>query len=327
MSQRTVEPNVVVLVAGSGGHLTQMRTLSGRIAANRNIVWVTDRTTQSESLLTDDEVIFLPYRAPRNALGTVMNGFLLHKELRSRNVDAFYSTGAGIALSCILPAILRRSRLVYIESATRVTGLSLTGRILNLIPTVKRYVQYPHAQNARWKFAISVFDGYAVKRIDTSMSHSAPLSVLVTVGANQQTGFRRLIDELGKVIPSNANVFWQYGPTDVSDLRLNGAPTISSDEMARRMAAADVVISHAGTGSTLMALQNGSRPIVVPRRHSHGEHVDDHQSDLAAFLHDRGLAMVREVGAITVEDLYEASNYSVHIETDLEAVQLLPANP
>lgn len=315
-----------MLVAGSGGHLTQMRTLSGRIAANRSLVWVTDRTAQSESLLSGDEVIFLPYRAPRNALGTLINGFLLYKALRSRNVIGFYSTGAGIALSCIIPAILLRARLVYIESATRVTGLSLTGRILNVLPGIKRFVQYPHAQNSRWKYAISVFDGYSVKRIDQESDWSRPLSILVTVGANQQTGFRSLIDELQKVVPANANIFWQYGPTDVSDLQLNGAPTISSEEMASRMAGADVVICHAGTGSTLMALQNGIRPIVVPRRHSYGEHVDDHQSDLAAFLHNRGLAMVRQVGTITTADLYEASNYSVHIESDLEPVQLLSSS-
>ncbi len=47
------------------------------------------------------------------------------------------------------------------------------------------------------------------------------------------------------------------------------------------------MISHAGTGSILTALQLGKRPIVVPRRAAHGEHVDGHQDDLAALRRER----------------------------------------
>jgi hypothetical protein len=41
-------------------------------------------------------------------------------------------------------------------------------------------------------------------------------------------------------------------------------------------------------GSILTARRAGHVPIVVPRRHSEGEHVDDHQLELTGALADTG---------------------------------------
>jgi UDP-N-acetylglucosamine--N-acetylmuramyl-(pentapeptide) pyrophosphoryl-undecaprenol N-acetylglucosamine transferase len=82
------------------------------------------------------------------------------------------------------------------------------------------------------------------------------------------------------------------------------------------------VISHAGTGSILTALQLGKRPIVVPRRAAHGEHVDGHQDDLAAFVASEGLALVREADEITLADLRESLQWRVTSVGDPEPVQL-----
>lgn len=42
-----------------------------------------------------------------------------------------------------------------------------------------------------------------------------------------------------------------------------------------------VVIMHAGAGSLIHALNNLHKPIVIPRRYKYGEHIDDHQIQLA----------------------------------------------
>ena len=49
---------------------------------------------------------------------------------------------------------------------------------------------------------------------------------------------------------------------------------------------ADKVVTHAGVGSILCADREGHVPLVVPRRHDLGEHVDDHQLELARALAD-----------------------------------------
>jgi UDP-N-acetylglucosamine transferase subunit ALG13 len=48
-------------------------------------------------------------------------------------------------------------------------------------------------------------------------------------------------------------------------------------ELERRMGEARIVVLHGGTSVFLAARALGRRPIVVPRRPEHGEHVDDHQ--------------------------------------------------
>ena len=74
--------------------------------------------------------------------------------------------------------------------------------------------------------------------------------------------------------------------------------------------------------SILTALSLGKRPIVVPRRAAHGEHVDGHQDDLAAYVDRAGLALVREADEITIEDLEENRRWAVKRAADLAPVAL-----
>jgi UDP-N-acetylglucosamine transferase subunit ALG13 len=83
------------------------------------------------------------------------------------------------------------------------------------------------------------------------------------------------------------------------------------DEMRRAMREADVVVSHAGVGSALAAMQAGRRAVYVPRRRVHGEHVDDHQVAMARELQSRDLVVAREAGELTFADLETAASWSV----------------
>ena len=52
-----------------------------------------------------------------------------------------------------------------------------------------------------------------------------------------------------------------------------------------------MVVAHAGVGAALAALEVGKCPVLVPRRHARGEHVDDHQIQIATELGDRALSV------------------------------------
>jgi UDP-N-acetylglucosamine transferase subunit ALG13 len=54
------------------------------------------------------------------------------------------------------------------------------------------------------------------------------------------------------------------------------------------MTSSELVIVHAGAGSIIQAMQAGKVPVVMPRRASLGEHVDDHQLELVRELAQRG---------------------------------------
>jgi UDP-N-acetylglucosamine transferase subunit ALG13 len=68
------------------------------------------------------------------------------------------------------------------------------------------------------------------------------------------------------------------------------------------MRTAKGVITHAGVGSIMSALGVGQRPIVIARRADLGEHVDDHQLQIATELSRRGLV----IPALTSEDIRAA---------------------
>lgn len=304
------ESGRVMLVATSGGHLTQLHSLRSRIAGTENVLWVTDVTAQSRSLLRGQRVFGLPNRPPRAYLGVVRDAVSLAKVMRRERITHVYSTGAQMALSALLAAKLHRVPFSYIESGTRVRELSATGRVIDRIPGVQRYVQYPFATNDRWRFALSVFDGLSVEEVPLPSEGHTP-RVVVSVGGNAHYGFERLIRRLHAIIPPTWSVLWQVGPTDVAGLDIDAVPSLPAAELAREIERADIVISHAGTGSILSVLRAGKRPIVVPRRAVHGEHVDGHQDDLADYVAARGFALVREADDLTLDDLIENQRWLV----------------
>jgi UDP-N-acetylglucosamine transferase subunit ALG13 len=70
------------------------------------------------------------------------------------------------------------------------------------------------------------------------------------------------------------------------------------DELARLIREARVTVMHAGVGSILLSLDNGKRPVVVPRLRAFAETVDDHQLESARRFAKAGLATL-------IEDLAE----------------------
>ena len=296
---------VQIFTAGSGGHLMQLKILAqAGLAGADEIIWVTDRTPQSESLLKGERVVYLPHRAPRDILGVVRNAWAVRR-LFTPEVTRVVSTGAGIALSLYLPALFSRRAFRYIESATRASSLSLTGRVFDFMPRVERRVQHQELANRKWKYEGSVFD--CLNRSTHVDIERDVKTVFVSLGANQHAGFRPLIDRILTICPPSVDVFFQYGPTDLTGLSINGVPSLSWEEVVSRSRSADVVITHAGTGSILTTLLCGKVPLVVPRSASAGEHVDEHQSDLAKFAELNGYASVAHVDELSWSEVVAAA--------------------
>jgi UDP-N-acetylglucosamine transferase subunit ALG13 len=64
--------------------------------------------------------------------------------------------------------------------------------------------------------------------------------------------------------------------------------------MVDAIRSARVVVTHAGVGSVMVALANGKRPVVVPRRKAFAEAVDDHQLQLGRRFAQAGLVTLVE---------------------------------
>lgn len=109
--------------------------------------------------------------------------------------------------------------------------------------------------------------------------------IFVTVGTHHQP-FTRLLDALGVLDPAELVV--QYGPGEPPPGVARAEAFMPFEEMVANFKAADVVVTHAGVGSILCARREGHTPLVVPRRHDLGEHVDEHQAELTRALEARG---------------------------------------
>ncbi|HSS43609.1 MAG TPA: glycosyltransferase [Solirubrobacterales bacterium] len=296
-----------LLVASTGGHLKELHHLRGRIAAASGAVsWVTFDTPQSRSLLAGEEVDFVPFVGGRDPLNVARNFGAARKIFRRRRPEAVISTGSAVALPYFALGRARRLPCHFVESAARIEGPSLTGRLMTGVPGVRLYAQYPAWAGGRWRFRGSVFDSFAGEERPRGAPERIGRAV-VTLGTYRGYDFSRLVRRLLEVLPAGAEVLWQTGDTDVSALGVEGHEAIPEAELSAAMAAADVVVAHAGVGTALAAFEVGACPLLVPRRFALGEHVDDHQRQIAAELADRGLAVSVEADELAPEHLLAAS--------------------
>lgn len=295
------------MVASSGGHLTQLLELSERLRPEREQIWVSFDGDHARSVLEGHQAEFIPYIPPRGYRQLIAALPRAQGIMRRHRPEIVVSTGSAIALAFLPWARLWGTQAHYIESATRSDGPSHTGKVLAKFHRIRLHTQHPCWADDRWDYDGSVFDGYKA----VEMPAREITRVVVTLGTMETYGFRRLVDRLHKILPADAHVTWQVGATDMSGIDIDAHRMIPSNELHAAIKAADVVVGHAGTGLALTCLSLGVRPVLVPRSASHGEHIDDHQAQTAAFLQGLGLAAVHEVDRLEMENLVEATKWQI----------------
>lgn len=295
-----------LLVASTGGHLAELVLLRRYLVPlDEDVVWVTFDTPQSRSLLHGEQVEFLPYIAPRQ-VGKVLVGLREARRLLDRYpVTKVISTGSAIALA-VLPLAARRGIACdYVEAAARLDGPSTTGALLARVKGIRTFTQWGCWASEKWPVTTSVFENY---RPDAPAEPVTELrKVVVSLGTIEGYSFRRVVERLLQILPPECEVLWQTGSTDIRDLPIAASPLLPPETLQAAMCSADVVISHAGVGSALSVLALGRRPVLVPRRAEHGEHVDDHQVQIAQELADRELGLMHDASELTYEDLLAAA--------------------
>lgn len=297
-----------LLVASAGGHLQQLWSMLPRFSLTSDVIWATPRSGLSESLLNGQAQFELPYTKPRDWQGALHLTAIAYSMLKRSGARRIISTGASPAPPFFLAGAALGLELHYIESATRSEGPSLSGALIERIPSAHLYTQYPEWANSRWHYAGSIFDPY--RPGCTRSGRQAPQRVVVTLGT-EAFDFRRAVERLLRVLPSDAEILWQTGHTDVRGLGIESRATVPAEELRAAIAAADVVISHAGTGSALTAFELAKAPLLLPREARFGEHVDDHQQLTARELSRRGLAVAVPVDELTEEYIHRAAQIQI----------------
>ena len=152
--------------------------------------------------------------------------------------------------------------------------------------------------------------------------------ILVLLGT-QNNSFHRLLEKIQKNI-DNGNIKEEiivqkgYTKFESKDMRLyNQLPQNELEELVDK---ADLIITHGGVGSIIMALKKGKKVIAIPRLKEYKEHVNNHQLDIIKTFNDLGyiigLNNVEELDETlkTVED-FEPIEYKSNTGNILEIVE------
>ena len=114
--------------------------------------------------------------------------------------------------------------------------------------------------------------------------------IFVTLGT-QDKPFSRLIKavekqvELGNITDE---VIVQSGCTDYKSDKLKIINYMKIDEFNSYLKQADVIITHAGVGTIIQALENNKKIIAAARKEEFGEHVSNHQQQLLESFSNAG---------------------------------------
>ena len=148
-------------------------------------------------------------------------------------------------------------------------------------------------------------------------------SIVIFVTVGSQLPFDRLIiavDEWAKSSGSAVPVFAQIGISTYKPQNIDYCQTMTPDEYQSYLEKADLIISHAGMGTIISALELGKTLLLMPRLASHSEHRNDHQlATLKNFSHFANIVSIKdetELAETLNNQLSEKKFYS-NLETEV----------
>lgn len=107
--------------------------------------------------------------------------------------------------------------------------------------------------------------------------------IFVTLGT-QKFQFNRLLRMMDDLIENkkiHERVFAQIGNSDYLPQYYEHCNFLSNNDYEEYIKNCDILVSHSGVGTIMTGLRYRRKIIVVPRLSKYGEHIDDHQTQIA----------------------------------------------
>jgi UDP-N-acetylglucosamine transferase subunit ALG13 len=276
------------LVASAGGHLDLLRAIAGAFSGH-DCVWVTAPGRAAADLAARGERVRVLPPLDRDHLNLANPRRSVGLALRERPTRIITS-GAGFAVPFCAAARLSGAALLFVETMARVRSSSRGGRLLSALAR-RTFVQWPEMAQVHPGAAVC-----APALLEDLPSGPPPpgAGTFVALGSHP-AGFARclrLVDEAVAAGTLPRPVRSQVAHPGYAPRTFEPTSWLSGEEMRAAIAAAEVVVCHGGAGIISSVLRVGRRPLVVPRLRRHGEHVDDHQLEIAAKLAALGLVVL-----------------------------------
>lgn len=107
--------------------------------------------------------------------------------------------------------------------------------------------------------------------------------IFVALGT-QKFQLNRLLMKIDSLIEKGIivdEVFAQIGESDYIPQRYEYEKFIGKEQFEEKISKCDILITHGGVGTIVAGLKRNKKVIVFPRLKKYGEHVDEHQLEIA----------------------------------------------
>ncbi len=135
--------------------------------------------------------------------------------------------------------------------------------------------------------------------------------IFVTLGTQkfQMNRLVKAIDELSEKGVVSEDFLIQTGASTYKPKHCKYVDFMDTKEYAENIRKCSLLITHAGVG-TIITGKNANKPvIVVPRLNKYGEHVDDHQREIAEAFSNKNCVLCCEDTDKLGEYIEKARNY------------------
>lgn len=286
---RTALRAPIVLAASGGGHLDLLVRIRS-VAADRERIWLTSPGSRADQLEAEGERVVTVDPMDRTKLSAAnpSRSALLALKLRPRVV---ITSGAGMVAPFCQAAKLLGARILFVETMARVTSPSTGGLLISRMAD-EVFLQWPELL-AFYPWGTLCRPALIDIGRPDAEAQAAKRGTFLAVGTHHEP-FDRLLRMAGEAAAKGllpTPVVAQSGASEHHPRAFEGGSWLSPDEFRRQLTTAQVVIGHAGSGLVSSALAAGTRPLILARRHAFGEHVDDHQIQIARKLEQLGLAV------------------------------------
>jgi UDP-N-acetylglucosamine transferase subunit ALG13 len=147
--------------------------------------------------------------------------------------------------------------------------------------------------------------------------------ILVTVGTHTDP-FLRLIEGMDRVAAGlDEEVIMQTGVAAYHPKAATAFAFTSQEHMEELCREARIIVSHAGSGCILTALRRGKPLVVMPRLGRYGEHINDHQIELAHALSEMGALLVANDADELQERVAQAGGFAPVIPCGSRLIEAL----
>ena len=141
--------------------------------------------------------------------------------------------------------------------------------------------------------------------------------IFVAVGT-QKFQLNRLLVTLDCLVENGKiteEVFAQTGHSDYCPQFYKFRKFLDKDEFSEMIGKADLLIVHSGVGTIITGLKNKKPVVVFPRKVEYGEHVDNHQLEIAEAFAEKNLVLLCNDEKQLLEAINTAREYTFGVYT------------